>query len=163
MEYFDVYNHLREPLGYTKERGIPLNENEYNIGAELWIINNGKILMTQRSLNKSHPGEWEVPGGCSQKGETTIMTIIRELSEEIGICINKKDILLIGTILYKKQFVDIYFSKIDINLEETNLQENEVQNIQLISIDKFNEMNKENKIVKSVYNRSKLVFDFIKD
>ena len=32
MKLFDVYDKLRKPLGYTKERGLILEENEYNVG-----------------------------------------------------------------------------------------------------------------------------------
>lgn len=77
MEFFDVINKDRVSLGYTKQRSTALTENEYNQGIEIWIINNNSILLTKRSLNKSHPGKWEVPGGCSITGETSIETAIR--------------------------------------------------------------------------------------
>ena len=112
MEFFDVVNKDRKPLGYTKQRGLKLEEYEYNVGVEIWIFNDNKLLITRRSLNKSHPLEWEVPGGCSKSGETSIDTIIRETKEEIGISINTDDCYLIDTTIYKKQFVDIYNYKI---------------------------------------------------
>ena len=101
MELFDVYDENRKPLGYTKPRGEKLLDNEYNMGIETWIINDNKLLMTQRSLEKSHPGKWEVPGGCSQEGETSIDTLTRELKEDICVDINNNYILL-DTVIYKK-------------------------------------------------------------
>ena len=78
MEYFDVVDKNRVQLNYKKIRGEKLEKNEFNTGVEMWIINNNKILMTQRSEQKSHPGQWETPGGCSQAGESIIDTIKRE-------------------------------------------------------------------------------------
>jgi len=45
MEYFDVIDKNRIFLNYIKERGEKLEDNEYNQGIEVWIINNNKILM----------------------------------------------------------------------------------------------------------------------
>ena len=58
MEYFDVLDSNRKKRGYTKIRGEKLIENEYNVGVEIWIFNNNKLLLTQRSLQKSHPLRW---------------------------------------------------------------------------------------------------------
>ena len=79
MEYFDVYDINRNKLNYTKIRGEELLPSEYNVGVEIWIFNNHKLLMTRRSINKSHSLEWEVPGGCSIVNETSLDTLIREL------------------------------------------------------------------------------------
>lgn len=44
-----------------------------------------KILITQRSLDKTHGGRWEFPGGKLEKGETALAALQREVKEEIGI------------------------------------------------------------------------------
>ena len=56
MEYFDVVDKNRISLGYKKVRGETLKDNEFNVGVEMWIINDNSILMTRRSKNKSYPG-----------------------------------------------------------------------------------------------------------
>ena len=159
MEYFDVVDQNRIPLNYKKIRGEELNDNEYNVGIEMWISNDNKILMTQRSKEKSHPGQWEVPGGCCQYGETNIDTVKRELQEEIGIKIEQNEFKLIGTELYKKQFVDIFQSNKNINLKEIILQQEEVQNIKFVTQEEFNNMIKNNEIVPSVLKRYYLIKD----
>ena len=103
MEYFDVVDKNRVQLNYKKIRGEKLEKNEFNTGVEMWIINNNKILMTQRSEQKSHPGQWETPGGCSQAGESIIDTIKREMIEEIGVNFNQDEFCLIGAHLYKNR------------------------------------------------------------
>lgn len=161
MEYFDVVDKNRIPQNYTKERNSKLEFQEYNTGTEIWIINNNKILMSQRSLNKSHPGEWEVPGGCSQKGENTVQTLIREINEEIGLNIVENDISLIGTLLYKKQFVDIYKTTIEINLNDLKLQNEEINDVCFMSKEEFFEKAEKNEIVQSVFNRFQCIQSYL--
>ena len=159
MEYFDVLDENRNFLNYTKARGSVLADNEYNQGSEVWIVKDNKVLMDKRSNNKSHPGMWEVPGGCSLAGEDTITTIIRELKEEIGLSISPSDVVLLDTQIYKKQFVDIYSSNMDIDISSVKLQTEEVGDIKFVSLDEFMQMKKEGKIVPSVINRFKLIKD----
>lgn len=156
MEYFDVLDQNRISLNYKKLRGETLNPEEFNAGIEMWIVNNNSILMTQRSMNKSHPGQWEVPGGCCQAGESVIDTVKRELSEEIEIEFSQDEFKLIGTELYKKQFVDVFYSEKQIKLQETSLQTEEVKNIKFVSKKDFNKMKNNNEIVPSVLNRFNL-------
>ena len=162
MEYFDVYDINKNKLGYKKARGESLEEHEYNTGVEIWIFNDNKLLLTQRSLNKSHPGQWEVPGGCSQTNETSTMTLIRELKEEINLDINN-NYRLLTTQIYKKQFIDIYTSNISINLKNIKLQEEEINDIKLVTKEEFISMAKNNEIVNSVLKRYKKIENLIEN
>lgn len=127
-----------------------------------YYINNNKILMTQRSEQKSHPGQWETPGGCSQAGESIIDTIKREMIEEIGVNFNQDEFCLIGTHLYKKQFVDIFLSEKEIDINKVILQKEEVQNIKWISKEEFNILIKNDAIVPSVLQRFNIIKDKLK-
>lgn len=159
MEFYDVVDKNRTFIGYKKERGSKLDENEYNIGVEIWFFNNGKLLLSQRSLKKSHPGEWEVPGGCSQTGESSEDTLLREVYEEIGIKLKRNDYQLLGTQLYKKQFVDVYKSNLLIDIRTIKLQDDEVLDVKFVTKQEFLKMVNNNEIVKSVVSR----FEMIKD
>ena len=161
MELFDVVDKNRKSLGYTKQRGEKLEKEEYHVGVEMWLFNNKKLLMTQRSLNKSHPGKWEVPGGGSQTGETSIDTLKRELKEEIGLLL-QENYELINTVVYKKQFVDMYKSKMLVDLSKISLQEEEVSDIKFVSQKEFMIMAENNEIVASVYQRYETIKDKIK-
>ena len=163
MEIFDVVDCNRKKLNYTKNRGDNLLPNEYNVGVEVWIFNNHKLLMTKRSINKSHPLEWEVPGGCSQSKESSIDTLIRETKEEIGIYLKNNDYEFLETSIYKKQFVDIYKSNIKVDLNKVVLQKDEVSDINFFTKDEFLEMANNNKIVKSVFERYNIIKDKIND
>ncbi len=45
----------------------------------------GRVLLSRRPEGKSLAGLWEFPGGKVEPGETPEETLIRELSEEIGV------------------------------------------------------------------------------
>ena len=161
MECFDVLSKTRQKLNYIKYRDERLKSNEYNQGSELWILNNGKLLITKRSMKKSHPGKWETPGGCSQKSETSIDTIIREVKEEIGIFLSEENLELIGTQLYKKQFVDVFKTNETINSSNIKLQLEEVSEFRFVTKEEFIKMIKNNEIVTSVAYRYFMFKDII--
>lgn len=50
------------------------------------VINDGKILIIQRSQNDdSYPGLWEIPGGKKEPLESSIIALKREVKEETGL------------------------------------------------------------------------------
>ncbi len=49
-----------------------------------------RILIAQRPEGKALAGLWEFPGGKVEKGERPEDTLIRELSEELGITVKKE-------------------------------------------------------------------------
>ena len=49
------------------------------------IIQNGKMLITQRGADSDHPLQWEFPGGKVTENESEEDCIIREIREELNI------------------------------------------------------------------------------
>ena len=74
IEKIDVYNRNKERTGkiILREKGASLNKGEFIISIAAWIINKeGKILMTQRNLDKEKDGMWEPTAGLVRSGETS--------------------------------------------------------------------------------------------
>ena len=145
-EKLDVYNIDKKRTGKVIERkqGVTLNKGEYIISAQCWTVNSeGKILLTQRSLNKNNGGKWEPTGGLVISGETSKQGIKRELKEEIGLDIEDDKIRLIKEIVEENEklnfFRDIYLIKEDINLDELSFDD-EVIDAKYVTIEEFSKM-----------------------
>lgn len=57
------------------------------------IFNEGKILLTQRSLQIREGGKWCLPGGHVEKGESWQTAMIREVFEETGLIVRSYHLL----------------------------------------------------------------------
>lgn len=51
----------------------------------LFRSNDGRVLLVRRSAEGDHAGEWGIPGGKVEDGETTAEAAVREAAEEIGL------------------------------------------------------------------------------
>lgn len=143
-ELIDVYNSKKERTGKVVERkrGAFLEKGEYIIAVVCWIINSdGKILLTQRKLDKHNGGLWEPTAGLVVSGESSLHGIIREVDEEIGININKSEIKLIKEIVEERPdvsfFRDIYLIRKNIDLNSIKYKDGEVVNAKYVTIDEF--------------------------
>ena len=104
METIDLYDKNKNKLNKTFIRKKDtLLENEYYLLEQAWIVNDeGKILLTQRGLNKSHGGMWEATAGHVKARETDMEGILREIKEEIGITLKNSDLKFIKSLLIKQ-------------------------------------------------------------
>jgi len=52
------------------------------------------VFLTRRSMNlRNHPGQWALPGGKLEPGESNVECALRELEEEIGVVISTHNVL----------------------------------------------------------------------
>ncbi len=57
------------------------------------IFKDGRLLAVQRSADSAHPGQWELPGGKIEEGESSVACIIREIKEELNVRIFVEGVL----------------------------------------------------------------------
>lgn len=152
METIDLYDKNKNKLNKTFVRKKDtLLENEYYLLEQAWIVNDeGKILLTQRGLNKSHGGMWEATAGHVKAGETDMEGILREIKEEIGIILKNSDLNFIKSLIIKQAILDIWLVRKNIKLSDIKLRENETIDVKYVSFKEFKEMYNNKEIVQNL-------------
>ena len=145
---------LGENKGKVLENGngfIVSLGDEYFLLEQAWIINSeGKILLTQRSLNKSHGGMWESTAGHVLSGESDLEGIQREVKEELGLDINKDKFNFIRYDVIKQTILDIWVVRVDVKIEDLKLQEEEVMDAKFVTINEFKEMLNKKEVIENL-------------
>ena len=130
MEYWDLYDAERKPLGRTHARGTAFEDGEYYVCCEVWVMNSdGAFLTTKRHPALKAGNQWEFVGGGTAAGETTKQSAVRELSEETGIKADESELAFLTTYQKKNYFLDIYILHRDVALEDIVLQEEEAVDV----------------------------------
>lgn len=130
MEYFDLYDKDRIPLGKQIERGKIIPENEYHIAVHVCVFNSeNKMLIQQRQPFKAGwSNMWDVSvGGSAVAGEKSAQAAQRELEEEIGLKMSFDSLRPMLTVHFDHGFDDIYTVNKDVSIDELKLQYEEVQ------------------------------------
>ena len=134
MEYWNLYDYEGKKKKKIAIRGTKLNDDDFHLVVNVWIMNDKKeFLITQRSINKSHPLMWECTGGSALIGETSKEAAIRETREELGIDISKSKAKLIGrTRRYYEgcpDILDVWLFKTNVSIKDVTIQKEEVNDV----------------------------------
>ena len=150
MELVDLLNNRKELIGETCERNsVP--EGKYRLSIHIWIVNDkNEILIQQRSASrKMFPNMWTNTGGACIAGETSIETVFRELKEELNVIPNIDNLELIASYKRKKDYVDVWLLRQNINIKDLKFNDNEVQAAKWASIEEWKKLLIEEQAVKS--------------
>lgn len=141
MELVDRFDNKRIPLNKVTERYDKV-EGEFRQSVHLWIENEkGEFLIQKRSLTKKvFPGVWSITGGAVDSGETPLVAVKRECNEELGIEINEDNLSLIMSYRREFDFVDVYWLKQNIELENVVMQPEEVIDVAWVTKNKIKKM-----------------------
>lgn len=137
IEKFDVLTETGEYTGRIETRDDCHKYGFWHKAVALFIINSkNQVLLQKRSPNKKlWPNLWDISaGGHVLAGEFGFESIIREIKEELGITIDKNDILFIGGAtsvnikgdIINNHFNEFYIVNKDIDVNELTLQTEEV-------------------------------------
>ena len=149
IELMDVYDSERRFTGEAIERGSYLGEGRYFLYA-IAIVQNleGKILVTQRSQEKSWAaGWWEVQGGGVGAGEDSLSAVSREVTEEAGLCVEGAEVELLYS--YRNDdakgkdnyFTDIFRFRMDFSEADVTLQQSEAVDFRLLDWEGIKKLN----------------------
>jgi len=86
------------------------------------IIENGKLLVCQRTRHQTMPLKWEFPGGKIEEGEQPRDALRRELEEELGI------LAKIGNEIVRIQHEYPNGGKVELRFFEVREYQNEIEN-----------------------------------
>ena len=134
----DLYNSDRIFLEKTIEKGKKIPEGMYYVTVVVWIQNdNGQFLIQKRSEKKD--GRWATTGGHPIAGETSKEGIVSEIKEELGIDVDSEKIELFKIVKTDDDFIDMYYVKENIIIDNLILQEEEVSEVKWNSINEIKE------------------------
>lgn len=158
-EMIDVLDSLTgKKTGEIISKNVAHEKGIWHGAIHIWIISSDKkrILLQRRCSDKKlFPNMWDISvGGHIGSGEEAIESAFRELSEELGI---SKDINLEFVTKIKeefnykninsKEFVFIYKTLCDIDINLIKLQKEEVSDVKWISKSEFNRLILEKQII----------------
>ncbi len=135
MERWDILNAKGELTGETVIRHKDaLKEGQFHLVVHIWLINNKKTLIQQRSYNvEILPGMWAATGGSAISGEDHLTAAKRELFEEIGVSAEDSEFKLIKKYRGRNDFVYVYAVHKNIGVSEITMQDTEVQAVKWVT------------------------------
>ena len=68
-----------------------------------------KILLIQRHPRSSQGNTWSIPAGKIEEGEDPRTAVVREIREEVGVCIDDETLQLINTAYCRLPHMDYIF------------------------------------------------------
>lgn len=141
-EIWDILDKDGNLTGRTIERGEELKEGEYHLVVHIWVMNSKKELLIQRRADhiKHAPGIWASTGGSGVSGEDSLTAAIRELSEEMGIKVQKEEMKKINRVIKRNSIADIWLVKKDIDVFDLVLQKEEVSDAKWVSLEELKNM-----------------------
>lgn len=137
MEQRDLYDDCKQKTGEVIEKGQKVPNGRYYITVVVWMQNTkGEFLIQMTVPEKYHM--WSTTGGHPKAGESSLEGIVAEIKEELGLLVSAKELQLFKTIKTEDDFVDLYYLKIDVSLDEITIQEEEVEDVKWASIEEIN-------------------------
>ena len=158
MELIDIVDEQGNKTGEIITKPEVHKRGLWHQTVHIWIINSrGEILMQHRSEKmENYPGMGDISvAGHISSGEDSKQGALREIKEEIGIDLSASDLQLLATIkqasvlnnktYFDNEFSDVYLVKLDLDLDQLHLQEEEVAGLRWVPIKEFKKWVKDQK------------------
>lgn len=139
MEKRDLYDENKQKTGEVIEKGQKVPNGRYYITVVVWMQNSKGEFLIQRTVPQKYH-MWSTTGGHPKAGESSLEGIVTEIKEELGLSVFAKDLKLFKTIKTEDDFVDIYYLKIDVSIDEITIQKEEVEDVKWATISEINDL-----------------------
>lgn len=148
-ELIDILDADGNYTGITLMKSEAHKKGLFHPSIHVWFYTDkGEILIQKRGKYKdTHPGLWDVSvAGHVGAGEDIIVSALREVKEEIGLAIQKRDLYKVGIFKYRHQhsadlvdreFHHTFLSELKVPPSTLKMQESEVDDLALIDMDRF--------------------------
>lgn len=105
----------------------------------LILIEDGKVLLSRRFQTGYMDGHYSLPAGHVEEGETIVDCLLREAYEEIGVKINKSDVLLTHTMHRKEEDIrlDFFFMVKSYTGEIKNMETDKCDELKWFKLDQL--------------------------
>lgn len=154
-EFFDVLDENGNYLERVETREKCHKYGLWHKAVVVFIVNSNKqVLLQRRSENKKlWPNMWDITaGGHVLAGEFGFQAIIREAKEELGIELNKNEMIFLGSSLssnikgdiINNHFNEYYIVNKDVDETKLKLQKEEVSEVKWIDKNEIIERIKDN-------------------
>ncbi len=106
MELIEVLDENGQKNGQILDKDIIHQQGLWHREVAVWIFNSkGETLVQRRAASKKmNPNQIGLCAGHVSANEDSITSMIREISEELGICINKESLTFLTTEKKRKIF-----------------------------------------------------------
>ena len=160
MELRDLYNCKKLLTGKVIKKGDIVPIGYYYITVIVVIENNDhEFLIQKRSIEKG--GKWANTGGHPKSGESSLEGIVTEIKEELGIDVKQNELTLFKTIKTDDDFVDLYYLRKDIDINDIVLQKEEVSDVKCANTKEIESLNRLNEFHKEHYKVFKDCIEFL--
>lgn len=166
MEYLDIYDGNKRKTGRKIRRGDKLHSGEHCLVTHLCIFNSkGELLIQRRSLEKDrYPGYWDVSaGGFVQSSESAEKAVIREVREELGLCIEPSELSFILCEPFSSVFDDFFFARLDLDPSTLNIDPRELVDVKYAPAELVLQMLHTGRFVDYNEDLMRRIFDFERD
>lgn len=135
----DLYDKNGNKTNLTYYKGDEIPKGYYPMVVMIVIQNSdGEFLMQKRVESKG--GDYGVTGGHPKSGETPFQGIITEVREELGIDISNNEIIEFDSGCDGIDCYKMYYTKLDLDISQFNIQLEELTEVRWFSVDKLYEM-----------------------
>ncbi len=147
VEIVDIYG---ISTGEIVEKETAHDKNLLHKEVGLFIINsNNQVLLQKRSANKRfNPNKWGLCAGHVEAYEENDSAMLRELKEELGVTVNKNDIVHFDTVVRKRELNSHiryeYYMFLDKDEKDFTIQSEELSEVKWIDFNKYKDMVKNN-------------------
>ena len=175
-ELIDILTPEGKSTGKTALKSEAHKNGWFHATVHIWLFTSDeKILLQKRALTKKvFPGLWDISvAGHVGAGEEILTSAKREVFEEIGLQLEDKNLIKIGTRIHQvshpngiqdNEHHHVFIAKLEVPLSELTMQKEEVDDIQLFDLSTLtNTKNLENVLLPRFHEYYCSVYDKIID